>query len=73
MESSPFRVMYKTRQFAQKTDLISHKWLHSGEQPFSCDVCCKAFGQMAVLLRHQQVHSEEQPLSSNMMIQSVSG
>ena len=43
--------------FSQKSSLISHKRLHSGERPYCCDVCSKPFTNKSNLIRHKRLHS----------------
>jgi len=35
--------------------------MHSGERPYTCDVCNKAISQQSHLTTHRRVHSGERP------------
>ena len=43
------------------SELIAHKWIHSGERPFQCYLCQKAFKSNEDLNRHKCSHTGENP------------
>jgi KRAB domain-containing zinc finger protein len=59
MESRRFVVLCVmcNKAFGQKSNLMSHKRIHSRERPFTCDVCNKAFSQQWDLLRHKWIQN----------------
>ena len=46
-------------EFTTSSYLITHKQIHSGENPLQCDNCEKAFTTSSYLTIHKQSHFEE--------------
>ncbi|EEC06575.1 zinc finger protein, putative, partial [Ixodes scapularis] len=61
-DSGPFTCPVCARSFVQRTHLMDHMRIHTGERPFRCDLCPLAFTQKSWnLSMHLHTHTGERP------------
>ena len=53
------------KSLKNKSNLIVHKKIHSGEKPYKCDVCEKRFLHKSDIKRHILVHSGQKEFKCN--------
>ena len=46
--------------------LTRHKWSHTGEKSFKCDLCEKRFTESSKLTRHKQSHTGANPFKCDL-------
>ena len=49
--------------FRQRSNLVRHKRIHTGDKPYECEICKKTFINSSALAMHKRVHTGEKPYS----------
>ena len=60
-ENKPYGCQYCTYSCSQKSSMIIHMRVHTGERPYKCNLCPYRATQRSSLTRHQRVHMGNKP------------
>ena len=55
-----FQCLYCNKQFVQRSNMVAHVRIHTGEKPYVCAICNRGFAQKSNLKRHTKVHNATQ-------------
>ncbi len=70
--TKPTVVTCNFKSFSNKSYRLSHMQVHTGEVPYTCNVCDKSFSRYFNLSKHIQTHTGELPYTCNVCDNSFS-
>lgn len=56
----------------KNTNLADHKWIHTGEKPYWCDICGRYSTQSNELTKYKRMHMREKPYLCDICDESFS-
>ena len=65
MEVSGNECTICSKNFKEKSKLIRHMLVHTGEKPYTCHFCGKCFSVDYNLRTHERIHTGEKPFKCN--------
>ena len=70
--NKPFACDICGKSFKAKSNMTTHRRIHTGEKPYECEICKQTFSRSSNLADHYRIHTGEKPFSCDLCLKTYS-